>query len=114
MILNENNRWRRQKLNYLTSIEIFRDLSPADLKEMDRQFTMTTCGVGNIFYMPQESGEVLFLLKKGRVQLEDVAFKSIPAHLVSLLLNCQKISYGAGRKRPVAYRPWATCPSWPS
>jgi CRP-like cAMP-binding protein len=36
---------------------------------MDRQFTMTGCAAGKIFYMPEESGEVLFLLKKGRVQL---------------------------------------------
>ena len=30
---------------------------------------MTTCKPGKIFYMPEETGEVLFLLKKGRVQL---------------------------------------------
>jgi CRP-like cAMP-binding protein len=65
----DENRSRQQKLNYLTSIEIFRDLSSRDLKEMDRQFTMTGCAAGKIFYMPEESGEVLFLLKKGRVQL---------------------------------------------
>ena len=65
----DENRSRQEKLNYLTSIEIFRDLSSRDLKEMDRQFTMTGCAAGKIFYMPEESGEVLFLLKKGRVQL---------------------------------------------
>lgn len=59
----------QEKLNYLSSIEIFRDLSRTDLKEMDRQFTMTTCEPGKIFYMPEETGEVLFLLKRGRVQL---------------------------------------------
>lgn len=59
----------REKLNYLSSITIFRDLSLTDLKEMDRQFTMTTCEPGKIFYMPEETGEVLFLLKRGRVQL---------------------------------------------
>lgn len=30
---------------------------------------MTTCEPGKIFYMPEETGEALFLLKKGRVQL---------------------------------------------
>lgn len=65
----ETNPGRHQKLNYLTSIEIFRDLSSSDLEEMDRQFTMTACEAGKIFYMPDETGEVLFLLKKGRVQL---------------------------------------------
>lgn len=60
---------REKKLTYLTNIEIFRDLSFRDLREMDRQFTMTSCAAGKIFYMPEETGEVLFLLKKGRVQL---------------------------------------------
>jgi CRP-like cAMP-binding protein len=30
---------------------------------------MSSCEPGRIFYMPEETGEVLFLLKKGRVQL---------------------------------------------
>ena len=62
-----------QKLNYLSSIQIFRDLSPAELAEMDRQITMSTCATGKIFYMPEDSGEVLFLLKKGQVQIYRLA-----------------------------------------
>jgi len=58
-----------RKLNYLSNIEIFQDLSQDELQEMDRQVTMSTCEPGRIFYMPEETGEVLFLLKKGRVQL---------------------------------------------
>jgi CRP/FNR family cyclic AMP-dependent transcriptional regulator len=57
------------KLNYLSNIEIFQDLSQGELEEMDRQITMSSCEPGRIFYMPEETGEVLFLLKKGRVQL---------------------------------------------
>lgn len=57
------------KLTYLSNIEIFRDLTPAELEQMDRQVTMSSCEPGKIFYMPEEMGEVLFLLKKGRVQL---------------------------------------------
>lgn len=57
------------KISYLSNIEIFRDLSPHELAEMDRQLTMSSCEPGRLFYMPEESGEVLFLLKKGRVQL---------------------------------------------
>jgi CRP/FNR family cyclic AMP-dependent transcriptional regulator len=30
---------------------------------------MTTCAPGRVFYSPDETGEVLFLLKKGRVNL---------------------------------------------
>ena len=61
------------KLKYLSHIQLFRDLSPHELAEMDRQITMSTCQAGRIFYMPEDSGEVLFLLKKGRVQLYRIA-----------------------------------------
>jgi CRP-like cAMP-binding protein len=57
------------KLTHLSNIEIFQDLSLPELEAMDRQITMSTCEPGRIFYMPEETGEVLFLLKKGRVQL---------------------------------------------
>lgn len=62
-----------QKLDYLSSIRIFRDLSPAELAAMDRRITMSTCATGKIFYMPEDSGEVLFLLKKGQVQIYRLA-----------------------------------------
>ncbi len=62
-----------QKLNYLSSIQVFRDLSPTELAEMDRQITMSTCESGKIFYMPEDSGEILFLLKKGQVQIYRLA-----------------------------------------
>lgn len=57
------------KLQALSKIEIFQDLSEAEVEEMDRQTTMTSCEPGRVFYAPEETGEVLFLLKKGRVQL---------------------------------------------
>ena len=62
-----------QKLNYLSSIQVFRDLSPTELAEMDRQITMSTCEPGKIFYMPEDSGEILFLLKRGQVQIYRLA-----------------------------------------
>jgi CRP-like cAMP-binding protein len=62
-----------QKLNYLSSIQVFRDLSPTELMEMDRQITMSTCEPGKIFYMPEDSGEILFLLKRGQVQIYRLA-----------------------------------------
>ena len=61
------------KVDYLSNIQVFRDLTPNELAEMDRQVTMSTCKPGKIFYMPEDSGEVLFLLKKGRVQLYRIA-----------------------------------------
>jgi CRP-like cAMP-binding protein len=57
------------KLTYLSNIDIFKDLTQSELAEMDRQITMSSSPPGKMFYMPEDSGEVLFLLKKGRVQL---------------------------------------------
>ena len=63
----------QEKVEYLSTIQIFRDLTSAELAEMDRKTTMNSCKAGKIFYMPEDSGEVLFLLKKGRVQLYRMA-----------------------------------------
>lgn len=60
---------REESLSYLSTFKIFRDLTLNELAEMDRQITMTICEPGKIFYMPEDSGEVLFLLKKGQIQL---------------------------------------------
>ncbi len=57
------------KIRALSEIEIFQDLTEQDMAQMDRTTTMSTCNPGRIFYGPEEAGEVLFLLKKGRVQL---------------------------------------------
>ena len=58
-----------QKINYLQMIDIFQDLSLTEMQEMDRTTTMSTCRRGKIFYQPEDTSEVLFILKKGRVQL---------------------------------------------
>jgi CRP-like cAMP-binding protein len=57
------------KLQYLSKVEIFRDLGEEELKEIGRMAVMTTCPPGRIFYSPSETSEVLFILKKGRVQI---------------------------------------------
>ncbi len=57
------------KLKALSAIEIFQDLSEQEFQEVDQATKMSTCEPGRVFYTPEETGEVLFLLKKGRVQL---------------------------------------------
>ena len=59
----------RNKIGYLSMMELFRDLSPAEMQEIDRVTRMQTCTAGRVFYTPGETGEVLFLLKKGAVQI---------------------------------------------
>jgi CRP/FNR family cyclic AMP-dependent transcriptional regulator len=59
----------KEKLGYLSDIELFRDLSDRDISDLDRVTTMTSVPRGRVFYRPEEVGEVLFLVKDGRVQL---------------------------------------------
>jgi CRP/FNR family transcriptional regulator, cyclic AMP receptor protein len=63
------SRLRAVKLEHLTAMDLFRDLNERELEELDNLTTMSTVGKGKVFYYPDEMGEVLFLLKKGRVQL---------------------------------------------
>lgn len=58
-----------QKIKYLRMIDVFQSLSKAEMEEMDRTTTMSTCRRGKIFYQPEDTNEVLFILKKGQVQL---------------------------------------------
>ena len=60
---------RSSKIGYLQMVDIFQDLTEEEIEEIDRAITMTTCRRGRIFYMPEDTSEVLFLLKEGRVQL---------------------------------------------
>ena len=60
---------RSSKIGYLQMVDIFQDLTGDEIEEIDRATTMSTCRRGRIFYMPEDTSEVLFLLKEGRVQL---------------------------------------------
>lgn len=57
------------KTGYLHKMDIFRDLSHDEVEAIGRATTMITCRRGKVFYEPHDPGEVLFLIKAGRVQL---------------------------------------------
>lgn len=57
------------KLRYLSELEVFQDLSPREMEELNRVTTLSTVPKGRVFYRPEEPGEVLFILKEGKVQL---------------------------------------------
>lgn len=57
------------KLNLLSMVEIFRDLKKEELREIHDIVNMVTVKKGRIFYRPEEKAEVLFLLKRGKVQI---------------------------------------------
>jgi len=58
-----------EKRDYLQDSELFRDLSPRDMAELERVTTLTAVPRGRVFYRPEDPGERLFLLRTGRVQL---------------------------------------------
>jgi CRP/FNR family cyclic AMP-dependent transcriptional regulator len=60
---------RSDKIGYLQMVDIFQDLTEVEMEEIDRATTITTSRRGKILYMPEDTSEVLFLLKEGRVQL---------------------------------------------
>ena len=59
----------RSKIGYLSAMDLFRDFTPEQMEEIVRATQMQTCKAGRIFYTPGETGEVLFLLKTGAVQI---------------------------------------------
>ena len=58
-----------EKRDYLSDTELFRDLSPRDMSELERVTTLTNVPRGRVFYRPEDPGERLFLVRQGRVQL---------------------------------------------
>ena len=72
-VVELDERSRKWKLSLLSGAEVFRDLSHSDMEENERVTTMTTCRKGRVFYDPGDQSEVLFILKKGRVQISRLA-----------------------------------------
>ncbi len=62
-------RERARKLGYLSAIDIFQDMTPEEMIQLDRVTRMNTVRRGQILFSPGETDEILFLLKRGRVQL---------------------------------------------
>ncbi|MEZ4502817.1 MAG: Crp/Fnr family transcriptional regulator [Dehalococcoidia bacterium] len=60
---------REAKVFFLSESDLFRGLTQLDLDEVERSTTMSTCTRGRVFYTPGETGEVLFILKRGQVNL---------------------------------------------
>ena len=57
------------KMRYLSELMVFQDLSPREMEELNRIITISMWPRGRVFYRPEETSEVLFILKEGRVQL---------------------------------------------
>jgi CRP/FNR family transcriptional regulator, cyclic AMP receptor protein len=59
----------KSKIGYLTAMELFRDLTMDEMKKVERATVMFKSPAGRLIYTPGEVREVLFLLKRGAVQI---------------------------------------------
>lgn len=57
------------KRTLLAANELFHDLDDDVLAEVEAMTNLSTCPAGQIIFEPEQSGEVLFFLKQGRVQI---------------------------------------------
>ncbi len=53
----------------LHTLDLFQGLDEADLATLEQRMVRTMVAAGRLIYSPEERGEVLFLLKSGRVRL---------------------------------------------
>lgn len=58
-----------RKPDYLREMDIFAPLSPTEHTWLIENTTMVTCEPGRVFYNPDDLGEVIFILKRGKVDL---------------------------------------------
>ena len=58
-----------EKQGYLRDIDIFQDLAPAEVDALGVRAPMRTVPAGATFYSPEDTSEVLFILKAGRVRI---------------------------------------------
>lgn len=58
-----------QKTHYLQDVAAFRDLSFTEVETISQRTTLAHYRAGHLFYLPNDPGDALFILKKGRVQL---------------------------------------------
>lgn len=57
------------KLHLPSKVDIFCDLSQDEVHAIEGMVKMVACKKGYIFYRPEEGADVLFLLKRGKVQV---------------------------------------------
>lgn len=61
------------KISYLRATELFRDLTQEQMDRFHDSIHMRACKAGHVFYRPGETGEVMFIMKRGSAQLYRMA-----------------------------------------
>jgi hypothetical protein len=78
-----------EQVRLLSMVDIFEVLSREELEELSRRGPDTLLDEGEVFLMPREGGERLFVLKKGRA---DKRFRK----LASTILHSRSPHRGGG------------------
>lgn len=63
------------KIEYLSMVELFWDLSPEEIEQLERATRMVTYQRGRVLYSPDEPAEVLFILKRGEVEISRITLE---------------------------------------
>lgn len=62
-------------LSCISKIEIFTDLLPHEISEIDHSSATVRISKGGVIHTPEDKREMLFLIKEGRVQLYRISFE---------------------------------------
>ena len=62
-----------EQIHLLSMVDILGPLPPEELEELARRTPDTYLDEGEILYSPQEAGEKLFILQKGRLQVYEIS-----------------------------------------
>ena len=54
---------------FLRDVEIFQDLTETEIDALGKKMPLKNYGAKTVFYTPQDAGEILFMIKSGRVRL---------------------------------------------
>lgn len=54
---------------FLRDVEIFQDLTEGEIELLGEKMPLKDYGAKTVFYTPQDAGEILFMIKRGRVRL---------------------------------------------
>ncbi|WP_448540618.1 Crp/Fnr family transcriptional regulator [Roseiflexus sp.] len=67
--MNKPHELHYEKWRYLRMVDIFQDLDHGEIEAIGKRAPMQYVSAGTIFFSPDQTAEVLFLLKEGRVRL---------------------------------------------
>ncbi|MBA3765872.1 MAG: Crp/Fnr family transcriptional regulator [Acidobacteria bacterium] len=83
--MRSERRGLRPKQTDVAVVDLFRDFTPEEMKEIDRVTVVRNLPRGYVLYTPGETGEALFVLRAGSVQIYRMSAegrKLVIAHLL--------------------------------